>query len=303
MKDIILWKVKGYTGFQLKLEDFEKQKYSFEEIDDKNLTKEIKSTLKNGGVVFGLSKKNIVKAVYTFKLETRENKKILICDKKIILEETTKCTKEFERDLNGIFSYILADRIDIDKVIFNKQEVTLLTNIKKSNNLFNIMTWMCIIMCTLFSFGIIIFSTESVIEVKKSSLEEIKKSESIINYISNINDYDYSETLMTISDIENKATLVMFEIILPSVENLSGLVLLIIGLIRILKYIKSFSEIKLLFTKEKYKSLYTSCMILYFSLFFLIKNLVIWLAIGIFIELLLLIYHSSLSSIHKCDNQ
>lgn len=122
---IRIWSVKGYGGYQLTQKMLDNEKWSFSELEkvEKNIKKELKKCLNDGGEIFILSKKKVVKAAYIFKTITEKDEKVLILDKKMVLEEVEKCVDEFENDLEVVLGETLMERTDLNKAIWRDNEI------------------------------------------------------------------------------------------------------------------------------------------------------------------------------------
>jgi len=123
--NLLLWGVKGYDGVEITSKILDNSKWSFDEVleKDSEIVNDIKKALDNGGEVFGLSKKKILKSIYIFKVIKIENERVLVFDKKLILDEVSKCTQEFENDLETILGSTIVERDDVDKAIWNDKEI------------------------------------------------------------------------------------------------------------------------------------------------------------------------------------
>ena len=287
--DYVFWNVKGYDGIQLTQEKLNEKTYSFDAIkkNDSNIIKKIEEDLETGGIVFALSKKRIIKAIYFFKLTKKHQEKILVFDKKIILDEVNKCIKQFENDIDKVLNGILFNRHDIDKAIWREKEVTKKEKFKSLITGTKVMVWLGIMLYSIISIAIMVCGIGySLLGASNYSLEELKNNESIINYVSDINDYNYSETIEIISEYEDIVGFSIFEILLPTLFILFGYVLLIISLKEILDLMKNVNDNQSLFTKEKNRLLKKIILRFYIALLFVLNNFILWLGIGIILEII-----------------
>ncbi len=287
--DIVFWNVKGYKGIHLTKEKLYSKEYSFDEIEksDSNIIKQIETSLENGGAVLALSKKKIIKAIYIFKLTTNDNEKVLIFDKKVVLDEANKCIKEFENDIDTVLNSVLLNRQDVDRTIWREKEMTKNEKVKSLMKGTKILVWFGIIVFSIISLALIICSTSySFLGTSNYSIEEIKNNESIISYVSNINNYSYSETIDVISEINNNVGFVVVEIIIPTVFTLFGYILLIISQKQILDLIKNVTDSKALFTNDKKQLLNKILLRTDIALFLVLKNFYIWIGIGMILEVI-----------------
>ena len=82
--------VKEYRVIEITKKVLEKKKWSLDEFD-KNVVKEIENTLENKGFVFALGKKiskvNVVKGLYIFKKESKNNEYVFVFDKTEFVED------------------------------------------------------------------------------------------------------------------------------------------------------------------------------------------------------------------------
>jgi len=287
--DVLIWSIKGYTGINLTKEKLNKKKYSFDEIkeSDPNIIKEIEDNLEKNGLVLALLKKKIIKAIYIFKITKKGDERILTFDKKIVLDEVNKCVKEFEHDIGESLPGILINRRDIDKIIWKEKELTQKETFKSSINVLRIVVLLGIIICYTMALVVTVQGAmNSLLCTSIYSIEEIQKDESIIDYISSINHYSYSEILSTMSNINNNVGFAVLEIIVPTIFTLIGWILLIISLKKILDLIKNATDSESLFTKDN-NNLFTKIFLFgSIALLFLTGNFIIWLGIVTILEII-----------------
>ena len=101
------------------------EKFDFTKLEEKdsNVKRYIEEVLNNGGFVYALGKKKVLKCVYIFKLVAEENDKILVFDKSVVLEEVTNCIEKFEKDIPEILGEELIDKQEIKKVVWGEKEI------------------------------------------------------------------------------------------------------------------------------------------------------------------------------------
>lgn len=122
---MVFGSVKGYSIQQVSLKMLENKKWDFSELEtkDSDIKKNIKDVIENGGFVFALDKKKVLKTVYLFKLVNEENNKILIFDKKLVLVEITEqVIKEFEEDMTTLLGEEVFGE-EISKVLWEDKEI------------------------------------------------------------------------------------------------------------------------------------------------------------------------------------
>lgn len=285
--DYLFWNVKGYAGIELTKEKLDNKKYLFDEIkkENKNIVKEIEENLEKGGIVLGLCKKEIIKAIYFFKLETKDKEKILVFDRKIVLNEVNKCVKEFENDINTVLNKVLFERYDIDKTIWKEREVSRKERFKSSITGTKILVWFAIIMYSLISIALVVVSSASTLDISNYTNEEILKDEILMDYIGEINNYSYIE-LNNFPEVSNKTLFMVIKIIIPTAIKLFGFILLIIALKKILDLVHNVTNNKELFTKEKYKQLNTITILMDIALLFILEKFVLWGGIVLLFEII-----------------
>lgn len=117
-------RVKGYNAYMVTNKTLKKKNWSFDELEEKEekIEEKISQVLEEGGEVFALGKKKIFKAVYLFKVVNDENKKTIVFDKKIVLDEVSHCTEEFENDLSSILGQSVAEG-QYSKAVFENKEI------------------------------------------------------------------------------------------------------------------------------------------------------------------------------------
>jgi len=286
--DLAFWNVKGYNGIQITKESLHNKKYSFDDIKkyNSNITQEIEENLEKGGIVFGLSKKKNIKAIYIFKLTKKGKDKTLVFDKKIILEEVNKCIEEYENDIDKVLKHIIITRHDIDNAYWREKEISKKEKFTEFVRGFNLLVWIFLILTCFVSTTLIVRSTLNSLNVSNSSIEEIKNDELLMDYVSYINNYDYIETTSVFSNIEDKTELVVIEIILPTIIMLFGNVLLIISLKELLDLTKNVTDNQTLFTSDKYQLFKKFILNTIIALFLILKNLIIWLLIVTLFEII-----------------
>lgn len=291
--EIEFWRVKGYTGTRLTKEKLRNENYSFDEIKsvEKNIVKQIEENLENGGVVFGLSKNKIIKAIYFFKLTTNGKEKTLIFDKKVILDEVNKCVKEFENDIDNVLNNLLVNRTDIDKAVWRDKEINRKQKFKSQISNVKMFTWLGLVILCMLSLTRVILSTTFSFGISEYTIDEIKKDEVIIDHVSELNDYDYSEVIDVISEIDNKNEFLATKIILPTAFILFGYIFLIIALKKILDLTKNVTDTESLFTSDKNQLLQKIVLLTYIALLFLLRNIVLWLGIGLVLEIIAYIFN------------
>lgn len=286
---IVLWKVKGYTGIQLTKEKLESKKYSFDEIkdSDSNFIKQIEENLEKGGIVFCLLKKKNIKAAYLFKMTKKGKEKSLVFDKKIALDEVNRCIEEFENDIDKVLSGILFNRHDIDKALWREKEITGNKKIKSDIKQVKVFAWFSIVILFMLSLATITLgSIYSMTCISSNSIDEIQKDETIINYVSDINNYDHFEITEAMSEYEEQLGFAIWEIIIPTFFQLLGYILMIVSLKEILDLLQNVTNNKMLFTGEKNKLVTNILLHILIASFFIIKNLLIWFVIVIIIEII-----------------
>ena len=122
---MVLGSVKNYSLVEISLKMFENKKWSFEELSSKksNIEKKIKEVLTNGGFVYALHRKKVLKAVYLFKLVTEDDKKSILFDCKVLVDElTTDVIDEYENDIVTFLGELVSEG-EYVKAVFNGKEI------------------------------------------------------------------------------------------------------------------------------------------------------------------------------------
>ena len=117
--------IKEYKVLEVTKKTLEKKKWIFDELDGK-VVKEIEETLENKGFVFALGKKidkkKIIKGVYIFKLESKDDEKVLIFDKKVFAEEIREeVIFEFEDAIDSVLGSAVSEK-HVNKAVFGEKE-------------------------------------------------------------------------------------------------------------------------------------------------------------------------------------
>lgn len=120
--------IKEYSVLEVTKKVIEKNKVSFDEFSKKDL-KEIENILDDKGLVFALAKKidkkKVVKGLYLFKLEIKEEQKTLIFDKNIFVEEIKEeVLVEFEELLDEVLGSVVSEQ-QVHSVKFKEKEFEL----------------------------------------------------------------------------------------------------------------------------------------------------------------------------------
>jgi len=184
--DNIFWQIKGYSGINLTEEKLLQKKYSFKEIEkeDKEVLKNIEESLKKGGIVFCLHKKDIIKVVYIFKLTTKSKQKTLVFDSKIVLEEASRCIKAFERDIHTVLNSIMINRHDIDKAIWQDKEITREKRFNSNIKAVKTIIWVAIMFCCIACLVIAAISTAHALDgITSESIEKMISNNNLVNYV------------------------------------------------------------------------------------------------------------------------
>jgi len=101
------------------------EKYNFTELETKesSIKNDIEEVLNNGGIVYALGKKKILKCVYLFKVTNGEEGKTLVFDKYVTLDEVKEYTKRFEEDITTLLGEEITRKKQIKKVIWEDKEI------------------------------------------------------------------------------------------------------------------------------------------------------------------------------------
>ena len=132
---MIIGNINGYKVCNINKKSIEKENYinDLQKIDF-NIKEEISNVLENNGYVYGLEEKKLLKAVYLFESKKEHNKKIIVFNKFLYMEEAEDKKLEFEKIIIeelkelvnwGEFSKVLWNDIEIEPN--NKNESYFLT--------------------------------------------------------------------------------------------------------------------------------------------------------------------------------
>lgn len=300
MDNLLWWKVKGYKGIQLTEEKLHSQEYSFDEVieSDPKLIKQIETKLEKGGVVFAFIKKKVIKAVYIFKLTTVNGEKVLVFDKNVVLDELEKCVKEIEKDISVALNEATFYRHDIDKVLWQEKEITKSKRFKAMMTEVKLFSWIGTFMLGAIALTLIVCGTlYSLPGLSGNSMAELKKDELIIDYVSYINNYSYSETIEVFSEFNDNIGFVVAQIIIPTVVTVSGYILLILSLLEVLTLVKDVVDHKTLFTNNNSKLLSKIILKVFIGLLLLfgLDDFVLWFGISIILFMFYYIFNYCVS--------
>lgn len=289
--DVMLWRVKGYKGIQLNLEELKRKEYSFDEIkkEEENIVIEVEKCIKEGGEVFALIKKNTIKLLYTFNKDEDGTLKI---DKKIVLDDTKKCVKEFENDLHTVLRGVVYNRFDITKAVWKNKNITKKEKFINSITTIKIFAWFGIVACTILGLAMLVCcTTYTYLGLENYTMADMQKDESILNFVSDVNNYNYSETVAAAAGYKDAFGFALVEMLLPTLVKVSGYILLVIALTNVLKLIKNVKNIKTLFTFENNMLVKKITILLFVGLLFLLQDLLLWLGIGLILEVFVYIFN------------
>lgn len=289
--DVMLWRVKGHKGIQLNLEELKRKEYSFDEIkkEEENIVLEVEECIKDGGEVFALIKKNTIKLLYTFNKDEDGTLKI---DKKIVLDDTKKCVKEFENDLHTILRGVVYNRFDITKAVWKNKNITKKEKFINSITTIKIFAWFGIVACTMLGLAMLVCGTTyTYLGLENYTMADMQKDEMILNFVSDVNNYNYSETVAAAAGYKDAFGFALVEMLLPTLVMVSGYILLVISLINVLKLVKHVKDTKTLFTFENNMLVKKITILLFVGLLFLIQDFLLWLGIGLILEVFVYIFN------------
>lgn len=145
-----------------------------------------------------------------------------------------------------------------------------------------------IVLCCLSCFVIVFCTTIYTIGITEEPITKLKKDQIVMDYVGQLNQYSYSETIHVFSQIDDKVEFVLFELIIPSIILVFGYILLIISLKQLIELIKNVKSKKTLFTEEKYELLKKITLRTDIATLFILGNinLLLWLLVGFLIELI-----------------
>ena len=69
------------------------------------------------------------------------------------------------------------------------------------------------------------------------TMADMQKDESILNFVSDVNNYNYSETVAAAAGYKDAFGFALVEMLLPTLVKVSGYILLIIALTNVLKFV------------------------------------------------------------------
>jgi len=171
----------------------------------------------------------------------------------------------------------------------NKEKNKFEKNIKRINKLSIVL----IVIYALMSLIAIIKTTTYSLEISKSSINEIKQNESIIEYVSTINSYTYSEIIEINSNIEDKYEYMVLELIIPTIISLTAYIFVIVTLKEIYNLTTKINDKEKLYTEENYNLLKKVIRRTKIGLFFLMRNLISWLFICLLLDAISYLFNSS----------
>lgn len=106
--------IKEYKVLEITKKVFEKKKWSLDEFDS-SVMDEINETLNNDGLVLALGRKveknKIVKGVYIFKKEIRDDENIITFDKNVFVEEIREeIVRDFENAVDDYLGAVVSEQ-------------------------------------------------------------------------------------------------------------------------------------------------------------------------------------------------
>ena len=125
-------------------------------------------------------------------------------------------------------------------------------NLKKINNILDAMAKIGIFLFSVLIIISIVLSTISTVNVLKKTKEEVVNKDNIMEYLGTINGDKYSEVKERLMK-DSKGEFIAFEIVVPTLIEVSLLVMLVVLCVRVLSFIKDIKSDKKLFTREKLK--------------------------------------------------
>ena len=94
-----------------------------------------------------------------------------------------------------------------------------------------------------------------------------------------------------ISSVEDSRGFAIVDIAIPTLYRLAGLVLLILALKDIVELVSDVTNSQTLFTEDKNKSCKKLLLVVFIGLFFVIKSLILWLAVGTMLEIVAYLFN------------
>jgi len=165
---------------------------------------------------------------------------------------------------------------------------------EKIINRINKISIILIVIYAIMSISIIVKTTTHSLEISKSSIEEIKENNSIIDYVSTINSYDYNEIIEINSNIEDKYEFMFFELILPAIIGLVAYIFVIVTLKEIYELTKIINEKTKLYTEENYQILKKIILKTKIGLFILLGDLILWIFICLLLDSISYLFKSTI---------
>lgn len=163
---------------------------------------------------------------------------------------------------------------------------------EKNVNRINKISIILIVIYAILSLSIIVKTTAYSLEISKLSIEEIKQNESIIDYVSTINSYDYNEIIEINANIEDKYQYMAYELILPTIIVLVAYIFVIVTLKEVYELTKKNKDKTKLYTEDNYKSLKKITLKTKIVLFFLTGDLILWIFICLLLDAISYLFKS-----------
>lgn len=144
-----------------------------------------------------------------------------------------------------------------------------------------------IVLCCLSCFVIVFCTTIYTMGILEEPITKLKKDQIVMDYVGQLNQYSYSETVDVFANIESKPAFILHELVISSAFLVFGYVLLIISLKQLIDLIKNVKSKKTLFTEKNYDLLKKIALRTDIATFFILGNinLLLWLLVSFLIEL------------------
>lgn len=144
----------------------------------------------------------------------------------------------------------LKKEIKTQKEILEKEEEPIIMN-KSEKNLVKFIALLSSFFATALAITIFVFSVIACISVSNLEKEALLNNNIVVTMVSKMNNYSVLETKDLITNMSNRFTFILFEIIIPTIAFVGAMILMLVLAKRIIEFISDIKYEKDLYNKKK----------------------------------------------------